>query len=164
MSWKRRVLAPLLGASLSGCPSEGGDGQAATATEPTGGVETGANTSAGSDDEDSSEAGSSQGSADEGSSSESGDDTGGTPAWPEYDANPFEFELAFPVPIGTARGAIFVHEIDGDGLYDFIVTGLDNLAVYDHFGVLLWHEMPPIHMPESANGGYGAIPGCTRRP
>ena len=42
-----------------------------------------------------------------------GDDasTGGEPAdWPEYDANPFVFELSFPVPPGDARGSIFVHE------------------------------------------------------
>ena len=91
------------------------------------------------------------------------DDTGSTgdtgeggAGWPEYDANPFTFELDFPVPIGiAARGAIFVHEIDGDGLYDFVVTGMDNLAVYDHWGVLLWHDTPPINLPESANGGAG---------
>src|SRR5687768_18279789 len=74
------------------------------------------------------------GSGESGDEGDDGDDTGGgEPSWPEYDANPFVFELDFPVLPGIAgRGALFVHEIDGDGLYDFVVTGVDNLAVYDH--------------------------------
>ncbi len=87
------------------------------------------------------------------------------PAWPDYDVNPFVFDLNFKVP-STARGAIFVHELDGDGLMDFIVTGIDAISIYDHWGKLLWSETPPINLPEQANGsgypgrhGPGAIAG-----
>jgi hypothetical protein len=90
-----------------------------------------------------------------------GDDasTGGETAdWPEYDANPFVFELAFPVLPVVARGSIFVHELDGDGLFDFVVTGEGTVSAYDHFGALLWLENASIHLPEGAGGGIG-FPG-----
>jgi hypothetical protein len=84
------------------------------------------------------------------------DSTGGEPTdWPEYDTNPFVFELAFPVPVATARGSIFVHEVDGDGLLDFVVTAEGSVSVHDHFGALLWVENVAIHLPDAANGGTG---------
>jgi hypothetical protein len=87
-----------------------------------------------------------------------GDDatTGGeTPSWPEYPANPFVFELAFPLPPDVPRGSIFVHELDGDGLFDFVVTADGTVSAYAHDGALLWLESAPIHLPDAANGGSG---------
>jgi hypothetical protein len=141
-------------ALVLGCEGGGGGQETADATETSG---TSSADASSSDDDDTSteESDGSDDDSESESGSEGSDDTGGVAEWPEYDANPFEFELAFPVPIGMARGSIFVHEIDGDGLYDFVVTGLDNIAVYDHWGVLLWHDTPAIHLPEAANGGYG---------
>ncbi len=82
--------------------------------------------------------------------------TGGEPTdWPEYDVNPFVFELAFPVPIATARGSIFAHDVDGDDLLDFVVTAEGSVSVHDHFGALLWIESVAIHLPDAANGGTG---------
>ena len=87
------------------------------------------------------------------------------PAWPDYDVNPFVFNLNFTVS-STARGAIFVHELDGDGLMDFVVTGKDAISIFDHWGTLLWSKTPPINLPEQASGsgypgrhGPGAIAG-----
>jgi len=65
------------------------------------------------------------------------------------------FELAFPVPPATALGSIFVHELDGDGLLDFVVTAEGTVSAYDHFGALLWIESASIHLPDAANGGSG---------
>jgi hypothetical protein len=88
-----------------------------------------------------------------GSSGASG--SGGDGSWPDYAANPYVFELDFEVPPVTAQGSIFAHELDGDGLMDFVVTATGNVAAYDHWGALLWHEQVAIRLSDSANGGYG---------
>jgi hypothetical protein len=122
----------------------------ADATTPTSVSATAGPTTAGEDDTSATD---SESSADDDAS------TGGPTAdWPEYDANPFVFELAFPVLPTTARGSIFVHELDGDGLFDFVVTAEGTVSAYDHFGALLWLESASIHLPEAANGG-GGYPG-----
>jgi hypothetical protein len=84
--------------------------------------------------------------------------TGGDGSWPEYSSNPYVFELDFEVPPVTAQGSIFAHELDGDGLMDFVVTATGNVAAYDHWGGLLWREQVAIRLSDSANGGYG-FPG-----
>ena len=52
--------------------------------------------------------------------------TGSDPdEWPDYPTNPFEIALpdCFPNPELGMRGGVIVHDLDGDGLLDFIVSG-----------------------------------------
>ena len=62
---------------------------------------------------------------------------GGTGGWPRYDANPAQLELAHAVAV-SRKGGIFAHRLDGDELYDFVITGLGVVAAYGHDGSELW--------------------------
>jgi len=80
--------------------------------------------------------------------------------WPEYDTNPYVFSVAEPVP-GWSAGGLFVHDLDGDGLLDFVVTSSTHVAAYDHFGVGLWSEPVGIKTSGEYPGAHhpGAIAG-----
>jgi hypothetical protein len=56
--------------------------------------------------------------------------------WPEYTTNPFTFTFDEPVPGWT--GGFFVHDLDGDGLLDFVISSDTNVSAYDHYGVKMW--------------------------
>jgi len=77
------------------------------------------------------------------------------PQWAQYESNPFVFDLEQPQVEGEVRGSVFVHQLSGDDLYDFVITGPGVVAVYDHFGALMWKKTDDIHLPGSANGGSG---------
>jgi hypothetical protein len=73
--------------------------------------------------------------------------------WPAYPSNPYTIRLNQPVLADDPRGSLFAHELDGDGLMDFVVTGPNVVGAYDHWGNLLWKVADPIHLPGAANGG-----------
>lgn len=78
--------------------------------------------------------------------------------WPQYATNPFEFTLEHPVRPREGEGGIFVHDLDGDGLLDFVITGPNLVSVYAHDGSLLWKITDSIRVTDGANGGRG-FPG-----
>jgi len=47
-----------------------------------------------------------------------------------------EFQLRQPTPDGG--GSIFVHDVNGDGLRDFLVTSSEHIGAYDNAGTNLW--------------------------
>jgi hypothetical protein len=73
--------------------------------------------------------------------------------WPQYDTNPFVFDLAQPQPVGEFKGSLFVHDLNNDSLMDFIVTGPNVIGAYDHWGSLMWKIDDDIHLPGAANNG-----------
>ncbi|WP_226628964.1 FG-GAP-like repeat-containing protein [Alloyangia pacifica] len=92
------------------------------------------------------------------------DNTPGVPAG-LYPANPMIFELDVPVdPNGL--GALFAHDLTGDGRMDFVVTSPGHVAAYSGVGVKLWHVRDEISLNRAGRGtGYpglhapGAIAG-----
>ena len=78
---------------------------------------------------------------------------------PQYETNPFTFSINQPVPDGD--GGFFVHDLDGDGLLDFVVTDGGNVGAYDHFGTELWVVSPGIKTSGQYPGLHhpGAIAG-----
>ncbi len=58
-------------------------------------------------------------------------------AWGRYTENPFVFKLDQPIPT-DGRGGIIVHDVSGNGLFDFVVTSKGHIGVYDHTGNKLW--------------------------
>ncbi len=50
--------------------------------------------------------------------------------------SPFVFKLEQPVP--GLGGGLFVHDLNGDGLFDFVVTSDNHIGAYDHNGNKLW--------------------------
>ena len=66
------------------------------------------------------------------------------PGWPQYKANPFSFKLKQQLPTDYQAGGIFVHDLDGDGLMDFVVTTTTSVGAYDHSGRSLWVVKPGI--------------------
>jgi len=78
------------------------------------------------------------------------DDTGGADIWPTYADNPHVFALEQDVPGWT--GGFFVHDLDGDGLLDFVVAGETAVGAYDHWGTRLW-------VLDAGVYGAGAYPG-----
>ncbi len=75
--------------------------------------------------------------------------------WPNYPSNPYVITLEQPVQPGEIRGSLFVHELNGDGLMDFVVTGPNVVGAYDHMGGLLWKTDNAINLPGAANSGSG---------
>jgi outer membrane protein assembly factor BamB len=91
--------------------------------------------------------------SDAGPRADSGDVDPGS-EWPSYPESPFEVPLAHGVPKGGG-GGVFTHDVDGDGLRDYVVTAPGHVSVYAHAGDLLWHVETAIHLPDAANGGSG---------
>jgi len=59
-------------------------------------------------------------------------------------SNPFEFQLDQPVP--NDLGGLFVHDLNNDGLMDFVVTSKNHIGAYDHSGKKLWVRAVPIKL------------------
>ena len=81
--------------------------------------------------------------------------TSGADSWPAYTENPFVFDLQQPAP--SDDGGIFVHDLDSDGLFDFVVTSENHIGAYSHDGNKLW-----VKKVETKFGNYhhpGAIAG-----
>lgn len=57
--------------------------------------------------------------------------------WPQYDANPFEIQLAIPAPEDSAGGLIAA-DLTNDGRMDFLVTVPGHIAAYANDGTELW--------------------------
>jgi hypothetical protein len=65
--------------------------------------------------------------------------------WPVYKSNPFVIDLDSR-HVQSGRGGVIVHDVTGDGLFDFIISSRENdhgpgratLSAYDHFGRVLW--------------------------
>src|SRR3989338_6387015 len=64
-----------------------------------------------------------------------------------YSTNPFIINLPPELTRWNGAGGVFAHDVNGDGLKDFIITELNCadpcngpgvIAVYDHFGTQLW--------------------------
>jgi len=75
--------------------------------------------------------------------------------WPNYPTNPYVITLEQAVQPDEIRGSLFVHELNGDGLMDFVVTGPNIVGAYDHMGGLLWKKNEGINLPGAANSGQG---------
>ncbi len=50
--------------------------------------------------------------------------------------NPYVISIDEPVP--DLRGGIFVHDLDGDGHLDFLVTSATHVSAYEHDGRRMW--------------------------
>lgn len=74
--------------------------------------------------------------------------------WPSYPSSPFEFPIAHGMR-SFGGGGFFTHDLDRDGLRDFVVTAPGHVSAYGHDGALLWHLEVAIHLPDAANGGSG---------
>ncbi len=68
-------------------------------------------------------------------------------AWGRYTVNPFVFKLDQPVP-GDKGGGIIIHDVNGDGLFDFVITSHDHIGAYDHTGNKLWVSIGDIKLWE----------------
>lgn len=70
--------------------------------------------------------------------------------------NPFLFQLQQPVP--NSGGGLFVHDLNGDGLFDFVVTSEKHIGAYAHDGSALWVKSldiklwPYYHHPSAIAG------------
>ena len=87
------------------------------------------------------------------------DDASDDDTWPAYADNPFVFALEQDVPGWT--GGFFVHDLDADGLMDFVVAGETAVGAYDHWGGRMWvlgtgvygaGEFPGLHHPAAIAG------------
>lgn len=62
--------------------------------------------------------------------------------WPQYPANPFVIPIDPPPHAREVRpggsGGITVHDLDRDGLLDYLVTAPGQIAAYHHDGERLW--------------------------
>lgn len=75
--------------------------------------------------------------------------------WPQYPANPFVIPVD-PSPAGGS-GGLAVHDLDGDGLLDYLVTAPGQIAAYSHGGRRLWRVRTDIRLTaKSENEG---LPG-----
>jgi len=66
-----------------------------------------------------------------------------------YSENPFVFRLQQPVP--EIYGGIFVHDLNGDGTFDFVVTSENYIGAYSHNGELLWLKEIDIKLWDSTH-------------
>jgi len=48
------------------------------------------------------------------------------------------FPLRQPLPDWDEGGSLFVHDLDGDGRFEFVITSPRHIGAYDHSGRLLW--------------------------
>lgn len=70
--------------------------------------------------------------------------------WPPYPADPFVIPIDPPPPAQEARpggsGGIAVHDLDGDGFLDYLVTAPGQIAAYGHSGGRLWRIRTDIRL------------------
>ena len=59
-----------------------------------------------------------------------------TSSWGAFPKNPFFFKLEQPIP--QNNGGLFVHDLNSDGLFDFVITSDAHIGAYDHNGTKLW--------------------------
>jgi len=74
-------------------------------------------------------------------------------SWGAYSKNPFIFKLEQPVP--REHGGLFVHDLNNDGLFDFVITSDAHIGAYDHNGTKLWIRHGDIKL-----GDYYHHPGA----
>ncbi len=75
---------------------------------------------------------------------------------PQYTNNPHTFEIQQSFPAGDIRGSIFAHDVNNDGIMEFVITSANRIAVYGNSGENIWISTDDIHLPEGgANGGSG---------
>jgi hypothetical protein len=86
-----------------------------------------------------------------------GQDFGG--AWPNYSGGK-PFVIAFPAGLRAHRalGGLFVHDVDGDGLMEYVVSVPGQLAVFDWDGSLLWRRPTAQRLHAGASAGEN-LPG-----
>jgi hypothetical protein len=83
--------------------------------------------------------------------------------WPQYDTNPFVFELAQEQPAEDeadrlhGAGGIVCADLDNDGLMDFVYTVPGSIGAYGHDGRRLWVVEADIRLT-SQSETYG-LPG-----
>jgi hypothetical protein len=59
-----------------------------------------------------------------------------TSNWGTFSKNPFLFKLEQPIP--QINGGLFVHDLNSDGLFDFVITSDGHIGAYDSNGTKLW--------------------------
>ncbi len=79
--------------------------------------------------------------------------TGPAP-WADYPSDPFVIPIRRDVP-GDSEGGIFVHDLTGDGLMDYLVTSTQTISAYGHGGRMLWEKREALVPWGRANGGQG---------
>lgn len=62
-----------------------------------------------------------------------------------YSENPMVLELDIPVS-SSWQGALFAHELTGDGVIDFVITSPGHIVAYSGSGRLLWHVREAIFL------------------
>lgn len=78
----------------------------------------------------------------------------GPPPWQDYPSDPFVIPLRRDVPDGL-EGGIIVHDLNGDGLFDYLVSSAATISAYDHDGRMLWETHEALGATGRANGGQG---------
>ena len=79
--------------------------------------------------------------------------------WPNYGGGK-PFVIAFPVELRAHRslGGLFVHDVDGDGLMEYVVSVPGQIAVFDGDGRLLWRQRTAQRLRAGAAAGEN-LPG-----
>ncbi len=81
----------------------------------------------------------------------------------QYAQNPFVIRINQAVPGGDEGGGVMLHDLDGDGRMDFIVTSSREVGAYDHFGRQLWLATPGIRQeafPKTDNDRWESLGGA----
>ena len=79
--------------------------------------------------------------------------------WPNYGGGK-PFVIAFPAELRAHRslGGLFVHDVDGDGLMEYVVSVPGQIAVFDWDGRLLWRRRTAQRLRAGAAAGDN-LPG-----
>lgn len=76
------------------------------------------------------------------------------PDWPVYPANPFVIPVAPATAVKEERaggsGGIAVHDLDADGLLDYLITAPGQITAYAHGGRRLWLVRTDIRLTSKA--------------
>jgi hypothetical protein len=86
--------------------------------------------------------------------------------WPEYDQNPHVVSVDEGMPTLAGRGGIIVHDLDGDGLLDFVLASKENdfgagragISAYAWDGTVLWFQ-DDVDIQMNGNAENHGLPG-----
>ncbi|WP_027256117.1 hypothetical protein [Leisingera aquimarina] len=67
--------------------------------------------------------------------------------------NPIVYNLGIPVA-SPWQGALFAHDLTGEGNMDFVITSPGHVAAYTGSGEMLWHVQDPIFLGLAEHGFY----------
>jgi hypothetical protein len=110
--------------------------------------------------------GGSAGSGGTGGSISTGGSGGGEAQWPAYDQSPHVITVASDMPTLAGRGGIIVHDLDGDGLLDYVLAAQENdygagragISAYAWDGSVLWFQ-DDVDIQMNGNSENYGLPG-----